>query len=104
MPEDKVLAFEHVRIDTGGRRVWVDEDEIESTATEFDLLLALAEKPGGVLSREQVLEKVWGCDYFGEIRVVDVYIGHIRQKLGDEDLIGTMPSVGYRFRDGGGIS
>jgi two-component system alkaline phosphatase synthesis response regulator PhoP len=65
---------------------------------EFDLLWALAEHPGKVLSREQLLERVWGYDYYGEIRVVDVHIGHIRQKLGDS-LISTVRGVGYRFED-----
>ncbi|MCK4724514.1 MAG: winged helix-turn-helix transcriptional regulator, partial [Anaerolineales bacterium] len=68
------------------------------TAIEFDLLMTLAEHRGLVLSREQLLEKVWGYDYFGEMRVVDVHIGHIRQKLG-EDFIVTVRGVGYRFED-----
>ncbi|TFH35083.1 MAG: winged helix family transcriptional regulator, partial [Anaerolineales bacterium] len=70
-------------------------------STEFDLLRTLAEHHGRVLSREQLMEKVWGYDYYGEIRVVDVHIGHIRQKLGDEDLIATVRGVGYRFEDRG---
>ena len=52
-----------------------------------------------MLSREQLLEKVWGFDYFGEIRVVDVHVGHIRQKLGDDRFITTVRGVGYRFED-----
>jgi DNA-binding response OmpR family regulator len=77
----------------------VDSNEIELTAIEFDLLRVLAEHHGLVLSREQLLKKVWGYDYYGEIRVVDVHIGHIRQKLGSEDLISTVRGVGYRFED-----
>jgi two-component system alkaline phosphatase synthesis response regulator PhoP len=95
----RVLAFEHIRIDTGSRRVWVDDEEVELTATEFELLTALAEVPGRVLSREQLLERVWGHDYYGEIRVVDVHIGHIRRKLGDDRFITTVRGVGYRFED-----
>ena len=94
-----VLVFRHVRIDTGSRQVWVDDREIELTAIEFDLLKTLAEHRGMVLSREQLLEKVWGHDFFGEIRVVDVHLGHIRGKLGDEGYIGTVRGVGYRFID-----
>jgi two-component system alkaline phosphatase synthesis response regulator PhoP len=101
MRDEKILAFNHVRIDTGSRQVWVDDDTVELTATEFDLLKALAEHHGRVLSREQLLEKTWGYDYFGEIRVVDVHIGHIRQKLGDDELIQTVRGVGYRFEDQG---
>ena len=96
--DGNVLAFRHVRIDTGARQVWVDDKLVELTAIEFDLLKTLAEYPGMVLSREQLLENVWGHDYYGEIRVVDVHIGHIRQKLG-EDYIATVRGVGYRFVD-----
>ena len=101
LPDETVMAFDSIRIDTGRRQVWVDDKLVELTAIEFDLLTALAEHPGRVLSREQLLEKVWGYDYYGEIRVVDVHIGHIRQKLGDEDHIQTVRGVGYRFEDEG---
>ena len=94
-----ILAFRHLRIDTGRRQVWVDGQPIELTAIEFDLLKTLAEHRGLVLSREQLLQQVWGYDFFGEARVVDVHIGHIRQKLGFEDLIATLRGVGYRFVD-----
>jgi len=94
-----VLSFQHVRIDVGARKVTVDENPIELTTVEFDLLKALAENHGRVLSREQLLEKVWGGEYFGEIRVVDVHLGHVRQKLGRDDLIATVRGVGYRFED-----
>jgi len=97
--ERSVLSFEHVRIDVGARRVTVDENPIGLTTVEFDLLKALAENHGRVLSREQLLEKVWGGEYFGEIRVVDVHLGHVRQKLGREELIVTVRGVGYRFED-----
>ncbi len=92
-----ILVFIKIRIDQGSRKFWVNEELIDLTAIEFDLLAALAEHPGLVLSREQLLERVWGHDYFGEIRVVDVHIGHIRQKLGDDRFIDTVRGVGYRF-------
>jgi two-component system alkaline phosphatase synthesis response regulator PhoP len=88
-----------VRIDTGRRQAWVDDQPVELTAIEFDLLKTLAEHRGLVLSREQLLEQVWGYDFYGEERVVDVHIGHIRQKLGDEGFIVTVRGVGYRFED-----
>ncbi|MBU2610084.1 MAG: winged helix-turn-helix domain-containing protein, partial [Chloroflexi bacterium] len=75
------------------------EHPVELTAIEFDLLKALAENRGRVLTREQLLEKVWGYDYFGDTRVVDVHLGHVRQKLGDESFIVTVRGVGYRFED-----
>lgn len=97
--ERGVLSFKHIRIDVDARKVSVDERAIELTAIEFDLLKALAGNRGRVLSREQLLEKVWGGDYFGEMRVVDVHLGHVRQKLGRDDLIATVRGVGYRFED-----
>jgi two-component system alkaline phosphatase synthesis response regulator PhoP len=96
-PESQIIRFQHLRIDTAGRRVWVDEQEVELTSTEFDLLKTLAAHPGLVLSREQLLEQVWGQDFFGEIRVVDVHLGHVRQKLGPYHGIVTVRGVGYRF-------
>jgi two-component system alkaline phosphatase synthesis response regulator PhoP len=85
--ERSILNFAHLRIDIGARRVWVDDNLIDLTSIEFDILLVLAQHQSMVLSREQLLEKIWGYDYFGDTRVVDVHIGHIRQKLGDESLI-----------------
>lgn len=97
--ETCILSFRHLHMDVGARLVTVDENPIELTAIEFDLLKALAENRGRVLSREQLLEKVWGGEYFGEMRVVDVHLGHVRQKLRRDDLIATVRSVGYRFED-----
>ena len=97
--ERSVLSFKHVRIDVGARKVSLDENSIELTAIEFDLLKTLAENHGRVLSREQLLENVWGGEYFGETRVVDVHLGHVRQKFGRDDLIVTVRGVGYRFDD-----
>ena len=97
--EMSVLSFRHLRLDSGARKVSVDEQPVDLTAIEFDLLKALAENRGRVVSREQLLEKVWGGEYFGEMRVVDVHLGHVRQKLGREDLIVTVRGVGYRFED-----
>jgi two-component system alkaline phosphatase synthesis response regulator PhoP len=97
--ESSVLAFGHIRIDAGSRRVWVEGEPIDLTPTEFDLLKTLAEHRGMVLSREQLLQQVWGYDFYGEERVVDVHIGHIRQKLGDDRFIATVRGVGYRFED-----
>jgi len=94
-----VLSFRHVRIDVGARRVTVDDLPVELTASEFDLLRILAEHRGQALSRERLLEKALGGEYFGELRVVDVHLGHVRQKLGNPDFISTVRGVGYRFDD-----
>jgi len=95
----EMLVFRHLRINGNSRQVWMDDTPVELTATEFDLLFALAEHKGMVMSREQLLERVWGYDYYGEIRVVDVHIGHIRQKLGETEIIQTVRGAGYRFVD-----
>ncbi len=92
------MAFKNVIVDPASRLVTVKDTPVELTAIEFDLLAALAENHGRVLSREQLLEKVWGYDFYGDTRVVDVHMGHIRQKLGVE-VIATVRGVGYRFDD-----
>jgi two-component system alkaline phosphatase synthesis response regulator PhoP len=94
--QDHVKEYPGLRIDTNSRQVWVDEKLVDLTTTEFDLLLVLADHRGMVLSREQLLDKIWGHDYFGEIRVVDVHLGHVRKKIG-ERYIATVRGVGYRF-------
>jgi len=96
-PSGIMITTPHLRIDPNSRQVWVDNRTVELTTTEFDLLLVLAEHRGMVLSREQLLEKVWGGDYYGEMRVVDVHLGHVRQKLGEQHNISTVRGIGYRF-------
>lgn len=101
--DGNILTFEQLRIDVDARRVWKDDEEVELTTIEFDLLHALAEHPGRVLSREQLLQRVWGHDFYGEERVVDVHLGHIRKKIetnpAQPELIVTVRGVGYRFED-----
>ena len=97
--EGRVLAFKHMRLDLGARQVWMDGGQVDLTQVEFDLLKALAQHPGLALSREQLIEQVWGYDYYGDERVVDVHVAHIRQKLGDAGLVATVRGVGYRFED-----
>lgn len=101
--ENKILNFEHVRIDTQAHKVWRDNIEIELTALEFKLLKTLATYPAMVLSREQLLQKVWGYDFYGDERVVDVHIGRIRQKLepdpSNPQFVVTIRGVGYKFED-----
>jgi len=88
-----------VKIDLSGRHVSVDNNLVDLTTIEFDLLKTLAEHRGMVLSREQLLDKVWGYEFYVDTRVVDVHVGHLRQKLGRDDLITTVRGVGYRFED-----
>ena len=97
--ETSVLAFRHLRIDVGSRRVWFDDAPVELTGIEFELLRALAENRGLVLTRAQLIQRVWGYDFYGEERVVDVHIGDSRQKLGEGHRIDTVRGVGYRYED-----
>jgi two-component system alkaline phosphatase synthesis response regulator PhoP len=90
-------------VDPERREVWAGEQPIELTATEFDVLLALIRHAGKVLSREQLMDLVWGSDFFGNDRVVDVYVGQVRRKLEaatGQTLIRTVRGVGYKLADG----
>jgi len=75
--------------------------EVQLSALEFDLLVAMAESPGRVFTRRQLIDRVWGWDFFGDERVVDVHIRSLRSTLGDDaanpSIIGTVRGVGYRF-------
>ncbi len=86
------------------RRVFLDGGEVALSKLEFDLLLVLAQHPGMAYPRERLLERVWGADFFGVDRVVDVHIASLRKKLGDDPenprFIETVRGVGYRFREG----
>lgn len=103
LDEAQILNFRHLRIDVQKHEVYRDGQLIDLTLLEFRLLKALATYAGMVLSREQLLEQVWGYDFYGEDRVVDVHIGHIRQKLendpSDPQFILTVRGVGYKFGD-----
>jgi two-component system alkaline phosphatase synthesis response regulator PhoP len=101
--ERQILTFKHLKIDIARHEVERDGEPIELTLLEFNLLATLATYAGMVLSREQLLERVWGYDFYGEMRVVDVHIGHIRQKLEidptNPQFIETVRGVGYKFTD-----
>jgi DNA-binding response OmpR family regulator len=95
------LVFLGLVIDVDAREVQREGRDVALSTLEFDLLAALARAPGRVLSRRQLLEQVWGFDFFGDDRVVDVHIRSIRKELGDSAdnprLIGTVRGVGYKF-------
>jgi DNA-binding response OmpR family regulator len=84
-------------IDTGRREVRIDDTPVEFTTKEFELLRFLAARPGLALSRQQILDGVWGFDWFGDARTVDVHIAQVRKKLGDAATITTVRGVGYRL-------
>ena len=96
-----VLRFDGLTIDKDAREVRVDGAAVNLSALEFDVLSALAQAPGRVFSRRQLLEGVWGYDFFGDERVVDVHIRGLRARLRDDAasprLIATVRGVGYKF-------
>jgi DNA-binding response OmpR family regulator len=96
-----VLRFGGLTIDRAGREVTRDGTPATLSTLEFDLLAALADAPGRVFSRRQLLERVWDYDFFGDERVVDVHIRNLRARLGDDasepQLIATVRGVGYKF-------
>jgi DNA-binding response OmpR family regulator len=96
-PAPEVVQAGRVTIDAGRREVRVDDGAVELTTKEFDLLKFLAERPGLALSRQQILDGVWGYDWFGDARTVDVHIAQVRKKLGDAVVIDTVRGVGYRL-------
>jgi DNA-binding response OmpR family regulator len=93
----EVVQAGPVTVDVGRREVLVDDQPVEFTTKEFDLLRFLAERPGLALSRQQILDGVWGYDWFGDARTVDVHIAQVRKKLGDRIVITTVRGVGYRL-------
>jgi len=94
--EDAILAGD-VALDRGSRSVTVAGAEVELTAREFDLLWHLAERPGVVVGRERLLERVWGLAFPGGTRTVDVHVGQLRRKLGRPELIRTVRGSGYKL-------
>jgi two-component system, OmpR family, response regulator VicR len=99
----KVIKFEELRIDCESRRVYVSNREVNLTAKEFDLLELLIFNPNKVYSRENLLNIVWGYDYPGDVRTVDVHIRRLREKIEDNPsepkYIHTKWGVGYFFQD-----
>jgi DNA-binding response OmpR family regulator len=90
-------------VDSPRHEVLVDERPVSLTVIEFDLLAALAREPGVVLTREQLLDRVWGQDFVGDDHLLDVHIGKLRTKLGDDPgqprFVETVRGVGFRLRD-----
>jgi DNA-binding response OmpR family regulator len=100
--EEAPLRVGELTVDFARREVWMGEEEVSLTALQFDLLATLASRPGLVFSRRQLLERVWGDDYFGSDHVVDVHIANLRKKVeedpSDPRYVQTVRGVGYRFR------
>ena len=98
-PDAHVIRTGEVLVDEATYTAKVSGRPLDLTFKEFELLKFLAQHPGRVFSREQLLQEVWGYDYFGGTRTVDVHVRRLRAKLGPENetLIGTVRNVGYRF-------
>ncbi len=99
----KQIQIGSLQIDLLQHRVRQDEREIDLTAKEFALLSFLASNAGRVYSREQLLEQIWGYNYYGDARTVDVHVRHLREKIeadpGNPQLILTVWGTGYKFRE-----
>jgi DNA-binding response OmpR family regulator len=103
--EEQPRVFGALRIDAPAREVHVGDRPVELTRTEFDLLAALSARPRLAFTRRQLIDAVWGEGWVGDEHLVDVHIGHLRRKLGDDpaapQFIRTVRGVGYRMGEGG---
>lgn len=101
-PEKNEISFDELRIDIDSRRGYISDKEVNLTAKEFDLLELLMTHPNKVYSREELLNTVWGYDYPGDVRTVDVHIRRLREKIeltpSDPKFIHTKWGVGYYFQ------
>ena len=93
---EDVLTLADVVLNRNAREVAVDGQAVELTTKEFDLLATLLENPGIVVSRDQLLDRVWGMTYPGGTRTVDVHVAQLRRKLGRPELIRTVRGAGYK--------
>ncbi|WP_099190713.1 response regulator transcription factor [Tepidibacter mesophilus] len=93
-----IQVFGNLKIDDNAKIVYVENQVAELSPKEYELLLYMIKNKGVALSREQILNNVWGYDYFGELRTVDTHINRLRIKLENQsDLIHTVRGIGYRF-------
>ncbi|MFW2332388.1 response regulator [Ilumatobacter sp.] len=99
--DDRLVEFDGLSIDVDRHEVRVDGSPVDLTNLEFQLLVALAESPGRVFTRQQLTEQVWGWDFYGDERLVDVHVRNLRKSLGDSAddprFIGTVRGVGYKL-------
>jgi len=97
-PQEGPLRIGELELDERRRHASIGGKELELTAKEFDLLVALARDPGAVVSRHRLLEDVWNTSWYGSTKTIDVHIAALRRKLGDPTLIETVRGVGFRLR------
>lgn len=98
---DQIITNKYIKINPESREVWVNGQMVQLTPKEFDLLYCMAQSPGRAFTREQLLEHVWGYNFFGEARTVDTHVTRLREKIarvpGTAQLIATVWGVGYKF-------
>jgi DNA-binding response OmpR family regulator len=98
---DPILRAQDVRIDTGARRAWQGETELELTPKEFDLLVLLVADAGRAVARERIMQEVWQTSWLGSTKTVDMHVSWLRRKLGDDAAapryLTTLRGVGFRF-------
>nr|WP_307990181.1 response regulator transcription factor [uncultured Niameybacter sp.] len=99
----KLLEVGSLRLELSSKRVFLNNQEVNLTAKEFDMLELFATHPGKVYSRDQLLDTIWGRDYPGDVRTVDVHVRRLREKIepnpGQPEYIHTKWGVGYYFKD-----
>lgn len=96
--EDNIFIYQGLKVDFKGRVLYIDNEEVYLTPKEFDLLTYFIKNPNTAITRDQLLNKVWGYDYFGDDRTIDSHIKILRNNLGKyRDLIITIRGVGYKF-------
>lgn len=97
MPENPIIIVGNLKIDRSTRRVVLDGQEILMTTKEFDLLAYLADRPGIVHRRTDILETVWDTNWYGPTKTLDAHVAAVRKKLGDHRWIEAVRGVGFRF-------
>lgn len=102
-PNKKTIEVGELRLEVNSRRVFIKNQEMNLTAKEFDMLELFATHPGKVYSRDQLLDTIWGREYPGDVRTVDVHVRRLREKIepnpGQPEYIYTKWGVGYYFKD-----
>jgi two-component system, OmpR family, alkaline phosphatase synthesis response regulator PhoP len=101
----KVIEVGNLQIDLACREVKVAGNAVKMRTKEFDLLVAFAQNPGIVMTRDRLLELIWETDYYGETRTVDIHINHVRERIANADVsIETVRGVGYKLVNKDGLS
>ncbi len=96
---NKILRFRDVTVDTVNRTIHVGTEQANLTPLEFDLFALLLRYKGRTIARDKLLSEVWGTDFYGDTRTIDVHVAHLRKKLNLGDHIRTVAKVGYRLEE-----